>query len=315
MEILDVTQLEPRIKHSTIFSRFDSLLKGEELVIENDHDPKPLYYQLLAERGPVFGWDYLEAGPQVWRVSISKILSNQAEPSIGEIVAQDWRKAEILKKYGIDFCCGGKRTVREACTKQAIDFAQVNRELQQAENDLKDHGHQFNLWELDFLIDYIINNHHAYVSKSIPFLYELGNKVSAVHSNQHPELIQINQHLQALLQELSLHMRKEEVILFPYIKSLVHVRRNNTSIEAAPFGSIGNPIHQMEEEHTAAGDAFVEIKRLSNHYSLPTDACNSYRILYAKLAEFEQDLQQHIHLENNILFPKALLMEEKGNRS
>jgi regulator of cell morphogenesis and NO signaling len=311
METLDVTKLEPRIKHSTIFNRFDALFKGEELIIENDHDPKPLYYQLLAERGLVFGWDYLEAGPLVWKVSISKLLSTDAEQTIGEIVAHDWRKAEILKKYGIDFCCGGKRTVREACAKQAIDFTVVNSELVQAENDFKDQGHNFNLWELDFLIDFIINNHHAYVSKSIPFLYDLGNKVSAVHGSQHPELIQINQHLQLLLQELSLHMRKEEVILFPYIKSLVHVRRNNTSLEAAPFGSIGNPINQMEEEHTAAGDAFVEIKRLSNHYAVPTDACNSYRIFYAKLAEFEQDLQQHIHLENNILFPKALLMEGK----
>lgn len=311
MEILDVTQLEPRIKHSTIFSRFDGLSKGEELIIENDHDPKPLYYQLLAERGPVFGWDYLEAGPQVWKVSISKMLSGDAEPSIGEIVAQDWRKAEILKKYGIDFCCGGKRTVREACSKKGIDFAKVNHELKEVENDSKDTGHNFNLWELDFLIDFIVNNHHAYVSKSIPFLYELGNKVSAVHGSQHPELIQINQHLQSMLQELSLHMRKEEVILFPYIKSLVNASRNNISPEAAPFGSIGNPIHQMEEEHTNAGDAFVDIKRLSNHYTVPEDACNSYRILYAKLAEFEQDLQQHIHLENNILFPKALLMEKK----
>lgn len=312
MEILDVTQLEPRIKHSTIFNRFDSLFKGEELIIENDHDPKPLYYQLLAERGPVFGWDYLEAGPLVWKVSISKLLSTDAEQTIGEIVAHDWRKAEILKKHGIDFCCGGKRTVREACAKQAIDFTLVNRELTQAENDFKDQGHNFNLWELDFLIDFIINNHHAYVSKSIPFLYDLGNKVSAVHGSQHPELVQINQLLQMLLQELSLHMRKEEVILFPYIKSLVHVRRNNTAFEAAPFGSIGNPINQMEEEHTAAGDALAEIKRLSDHYAVPTDACNSYRILYAKLAEFEQDLQQHIHLENNILFPKALLMEGKN---
>jgi len=310
METLDVTQLEPRLKHPTIFKRFDALVKGEELIIENDHDPKPLYYQLMGERGPVFDWQYLEEGPLQWRVKITKGSTTDNEPSIGEIVASDWRKAEVLKRYGIDFCCGGKRTVREACEKSQLDYVRINKELKEIDAS-SSQVHHFNTWELDFLVDYIVNNHHQYVSKSIPFLYEIANKVAQVHGENHPELEKINYHVQVVVQELSQHMRKEELILFPYIKELVKAKRHNTPLSPAPFGSIANPIHMMEEEHTSAGDDLKAIESLSNYFTPPTDACNSYQILFLKLKEFQQDLFQHIHLENNILFPKALVLEQE----
>jgi len=310
METLDVTLLEPRLKHPTIFKYFDALPTGGELIIENDHDPKPLYYQLLSERGPVFNWQYLEEGPLHWRIQIRKGSSTSAEPTIGEIVASDWRKAEILKKHGIDFCCGGKRTVQEACQKKQLDYARISKELKEVENS-QNPTHHFNTWELDFLVDYIVNNHHQYVSTSIPFLFELSDKVSNVHGSAHPELMRINYHLQELLQELSQHMQKEEMILFPYIKELVKAKRLGTPMARAHFGSIANPITMMESEHTSAGDDLNSIETLSHNFTPPADACNSYQVFYAKLREFQQDLFQHIHLENNILFPKALELEQK----
>jgi regulator of cell morphogenesis and NO signaling len=229
--------------------------------------------------------------------------------SIGELVSQDWRKAEVFKKYAIDFCCGGKRTVAEACEKKGIDPALVEAELQQVEKQISDHPNNFNQWELDFLVDYIVNKHHKYVSEAIPFLDELSIKVSRVHGDHHPELSDIEQHTQDVIQELTMHMHKEEKILFPYIKHLVQAKRNKTSIAHPPFGTIANPINMMEAEHTSAGSSMEAIEALSGQFTVPVDACMSYRVLFAKLQEFQQDLHHHIHLENNILFPKALELE------
>ena len=229
--------------------------------------------------------------------------------SIGELVSKDWRKAEVFKKYGIDFCCGGKRTVAEACEKKGIDAALVEAELQQVEKWKSGNTNDFNHWELDVLADYIVNKHHKYVTEAIPFINELSLKVSRVHGDYHPELIEINQHTQDVIQELTLHMPKEEKILFPYIKHLVQAKRNKVSIARPPYGTIANPIKMMEAEHTSAGGSMEAIEELSSRFTVPADACMSYRVLFAKLQEFQQDLHQHIHLENNILFPKALELE------
>jgi regulator of cell morphogenesis and NO signaling len=229
--------------------------------------------------------------------------------TIGELVAQDWRKAEVFKKYGIDYCCGGKRTIAEACEKKGIDPNLVEVELQQLETRPANPSNNFDRWELDFLIDYILNNHHKYVADAIPFLDELSAKVYRVHGDNHLELIDIEQYTQDVIQELTMHMQKEEMILFPYIKELVKVKKDNSPMAPPPFGTIANPIRMMEAEHTSAGDAMKAIEELSNSFTPPVDACMSYRVLFAKLQEFQNDLHQHIHLENNILFPKALKLE------
>lgn len=231
-------------------------------------------------------------------------------PSIGELVARDWRKAEVFKKYNIDFCCGGKSTVEEACSKKGIDPAMVQMELKEIEGRSSSNSHNFNSWELDFLIDYIVNNHHKYVAEAMPFLDELSIKVARVHGDRHPELLAIRQHTEEIIQELTMHMRKEELILFPFIKQIVAADRERRSLATPPFGSIANPIGMMEEEHTMAGNLLELIETLSDQFTPPADACMSYRVLFAKLEEFQQDLHQHVHLENNILFPKALNLEE-----
>lgn len=309
-EILDVTVIEPRLKHPTIFEKFDALEAGDAFIIHNDHDPKPLYYQLLGERGQVFNWEYLENGPEVWRVKIGKNAEGEQEETIGELVARDFRKAQVFKKLGIDFCCGGKKTLTEVCSKKGLDIHKVEAELAIIDQQPAAAGQNFNNWNLDFFCDYIINTHHNYVRESIPFLSEMSQKVARVHGGGHPELIKVAEVFAAIASDLSMHLMKEENILFPYIKEMVEAQKAGRSLPASQFGEVANPIKVMEMEHEGAGEDLSEIRQLTNDYQIPAEACASYRILFQKLEEFENDLHQHVHLENNILFPKALELEK-----
>lgn len=310
-DILDVTVIEPRFKHPTIFQKFDSVSSGSSFIIHNDHDPKPLYYQLLAERGQIFTWEYLEDGPEVWKVKIAKRGEDEAqEETIGEMVTKDYRKAQIFKKLGIDFCCGGKKTLSEVSRKKGISLEQIKAELELLNTTDNSQGLNFDQWELDFLTDYVINTHHNYCRESIPFISEMANKVARVHGGNHPELVMVAQVFARIANDLTLHMQKEERILFPIIKELVSVKKSGGKMESNPFGNVTTPIQVMEMEHEQAGEDLVEIRKLTSDYTLPMDACNSYTILFKKLEEFENDLHKHVHLENNILFPKAIKLEK-----
>ncbi|MGZ5243355.1 MAG: DUF542 domain-containing protein, partial [Bacteroidia bacterium] len=161
IKTLDVFEIEPRLKHPTIFNWFDDLNPGNAFIIHNDHDPKPLYYQLLGERGNIFSWEYLQEGPEYWKVKIGKnALDGAGQPTIGEIAARDYRKAEVFKRMGIDFCCGGKKTIAEACEEVGISEAQLEAELLKAEEQKTSPAHNFDNWDIDFLTDYIVNTHH-----------------------------------------------------------------------------------------------------------------------------------------------------------
>ncbi|MBI2284795.1 MAG: iron-sulfur cluster repair di-iron protein [Bacteroidetes bacterium] len=311
--ILNVTLLEPKQKHPTIFVRFDLLSEGESLTIHNDHDPKPLYYQLLGERGNIFIWEYLEEGPEWWKVRISKRVTGENDETLGEIAAKDLRKAQVFKKYGLDFCCGGKKTVKEACAEKGLDVTKVEKELQQADALPASRPLPYGDWSLDFLADYIVNTHHSYVRKNLPDIKAYANKVMKVHGARHSELLRINQLVEEIYAELTAHLVKEEKILFPYIKELVAATNGTELLQASHFGTVQNPINMMEMEHEIVGKNLAEIRELSNDYTLPEDACASYSLLYRMLDEFEDDLHLHIHLENNILFPKALDIEKRLN--
>lgn len=308
IETLDVTVIEPKFKHPTIFQKFDELQEGEAFIIHNDHDPKPLYYQLIGERGNVFSWEYLESGPEYWEVKIKK-NNFSTEPTIGELVAKDFRKAEVFKKYNLDFCCGGKKTVTQACNEKKVDYMSVERELNKLDTVTESSSQKFDDWNLDFLVDYILNTHHVYVKKAIPLLLEYTSKVAKVHGSNHPEVIAIAHKFNEIANDLNNHMQKEEVILFPYIKQLIIAKSKNTNIPHNAFGTIKNPINMMEHEHDVVGNLFKEIKELSNNYNPPQDSCATYKVSFLKLKEFEEDLHQHIHLENNILFPKSIELE------
>ena len=305
---LDVTALEPRQKHPTVFARFDQLTEGEDLTIFNDHDPKPLYYQLLGERGDIFTWEYLEQGPEWWRVRIAKKISGSE--TLGQIAAKDLRKAKIFKKYGLDFCCGGKKTVRQACAEKGLDVTRIENELQQVDQ-VRDSGTiPYDQWDPAFLADYIVNTHHAYIRKNLPDILTYARKVMRVHGNRHPELVPLFQQVEQVEAELTAHLEIEEKVLFPHIKRLAAAAKGiQTNDELLP-GALVNPIQRMEDEHESVGNSLAAIRALTKDYTLPEDACASYSLLYRMLDEFENDLHLHVHLENNILFPKALQWEQ-----
>ncbi len=311
IDILDVSSIEPQFKHPKIFEKFDSLTSDQAFIIHNDHDPKPLYYQFLGERGQTFIWEYLENGPESWKVKITKKPENQMKETVGEMVARDYRKAQVFKSLGIDFCCGGKKTLDEVCKRKGLDIDQVNEKLASLSSGDQTPSLNFDKWELDFLSDYIINTHHQYVKENIPYICELANKVARVHGERHPEVIEIATQFNRIGKDLNLHLMKEENAVFPFIKELLKASKQMGDISTFSLDNMDTPARILEMEHEQIGEDMGIIRLLTNQYTLPLDACTSYRILYKKLEEFENDLFIHVHLENNILFPKALKLEKE----
>lgn len=310
LDVLDVTLIAPRLKHPTIFQKFDALKAGEGFIIHNDHDPKPLYYQLLGERGSIFTWTYLAEGPEVWEVRITKNSAEEAQ-TVGALVAKDYRRAQVFKKWGIDFCCGGKKSLDKVCLEKGIDKAKLEQELNSLADSEANKGLDYDSWDLGFLSDFIENTHHSFVRHAIPAIYEYTTKIARVHGGRHPELLQVAIIFAQVAAELDQHMEKEEKVLFPYIRRISKIKQQGKAMELPPFGSVKNPISMMEQEHEAAGEGLEKIRELTNNYTLPDDACTTYRITFQALQDFENDLHQHIHLENNILFPKAHTLEEE----
>lgn len=231
--------------------------------------------------------------------------------TIKSIVTQDYRAAAIFEKYSLDFCCKGGVTIDQACSEKNIDPALVYAELAQLANVSRENTPHFSEWPMDELIDYIVNVHHKFVRDSIPVIYAHTQKVAAVHGGNHPEVIEIARHFAIVAEELQRHMMKEELMLFPYIKFLIKAKRNGGAFTPPPFGTVQNPIRMMEAEHRAAGDELYEVRSLSKNYAPPEDACTTYRVSFKELQQFEEDLHQHVHLENNILFPKAIVLEQE----
>lgn len=231
--------------------------------------------------------------------------------TIGEYVAKDFRTAAIFSKYGIDFCCKGNRTIEEACDKKDIDTNQLMEQLNTVLSTKNDNEIDFKLWPLDLLADYIEKKHHRYVEEKTPMLLQFLDKLCKVHGESHPELFEINELFKGSAGELAQHMKKEELILFPFVKKMVKATLTDNLIEQPHFGTVKNPIAMMMQEHDTEGERFRKIAALSNNYTPPADACNTYRVTFAMLEEFEQDLHKHIHLENNILFPKAMVLEKE----
>lgn len=295
--LLEVFNIEPRLKHPTIFDHFDVLDSGESFIIKNDHDPKPLYYQLLGERGKDLIWNYLESGPEYWQVRLGKPLESETLETVGHIAAKDIRKAEVLKQLGVDFCCGGKQTLKEAAHSVGLDEIELRRRLNQSE-ELPIAGPPLNFkdWDIDFLSDYIKNVHHRYVREKGPIIQELAHKVADVHAQQHPELVNLSQELDAFLDDLYHHLDKEEKQLFPATK-------NEQELTSKQVDQL---IQFLISEHEDSGKELQQLRKITQNYTLPANACNSYTSLFSQIESFESDLLQHIHLENNILFPKLL---------
>lgn len=237
-------------------------------------------------------------------------MNLQEMTTIGDFVAKDYRTAAIFTKYGIDFCCKGQRTIDEVCKKMAINEDHLLEELNVVLGTKNDSGVDFSDWSLDLLIDYIEKTHHRFVEEKTGILIPLLDKLCSVHGDNHPELFEINTLFKDCAKELASHMKKEELILFPFIKEMIAATKSHGSIGKPFFETVKNPIAAMMNEHEVEGERFKTISALTHNYTSPEDACNTYKVTYAMLQEFEHDLHKHIHLESNILFPKAKALEK-----
>lgn len=218
----------------------------------------------------------------------------------------------VFEKMKIDYCCGGNQPLNEACLQAGLEVEEVVRLLSQGgSTDAGAEATNLQSLALAQLADYIVTKHHVFTRAELERLTALLDKVCSVHGMNHPELFKIQSEFQTLRAELEPHMLKEERILFPYISRLETAVCANGPAPFAPFGTVRNPITAMMREHDAAGEILKTIRQLSGNFALPEDACFSYRTLYSALEELEADLHQHIHLENNILFPRAIEIENQ----
>lgn len=232
------------------------------------------------------------------------------EKYIRDFVAEDFRTAAIFSKHKIDFCCRGDRSIVEVCKKKNIDLDSILSDLDRVINSASEQSIDYKSWPSDLLADYIQKKHHRYVTEKTPVLKQFLNKLCKVHGERHPELYKINELFTQSTNELSKHMIEEETVLFPYIRKMIEAKNSGSPQPTFSYSSVENPIENMLHEHDAEGERFREIARLTNDYTLPEDACNTYRVAFQMLEEFEKDLHLHIHLENNILFRDAVSLEK-----
>ena len=230
-------------------------------------------------------------------------MKNLASEKVGNIVASNFRTSRVLTAYGIDFCCKGGVSLREACERQGAPLEKVIEALEQSFR--KDDPNHFDSMPLDALVQLILDKHHEYIRSMCPALKIYLEKLCRVHGERHPEIHKIRKLFDEAAIALMDHMLKEEIVLFPFIQTLVKAEATGSPAPSPSFGHIDNPIQRMELEHETEGERFHQISTLSNDYQCPSDGCQTYMATYALLKEFEEDLHQHIHLENNILFPKA----------
>lgn len=230
--------------------------------------------------------------------------------TVAELALEIPGATRVFENLGIDYCCGGKRSLVDACATAGVTFEEVQRSLelttaspaQGAEPD-------FQTATMEQLIKHIVGKHHSFTRLEVARLRALLEKVCAAHGANHPELRRINVLFRELGADMEAHMMKEEQVLFPFIVRMETAARQHAPLPQSPFGTVANPVRMMMVEHDRAGELVKEIRVLSSNYAAPSDGCLSYQTLYAAFAALEKDLHQHIHLENNILFPRAVEVE------
>lgn len=235
-------------------------------------------------------------------------MKNLASMKVSQIVAQNYKTAKVFTAHGIDFCCNGGIPLKEACQQKEVSLNTLVEKIEQALKEPEEIN--FSSMPIDTLAQYIVQTHHHYVRTTLPALTTYLTKLCQVHGERHPELFEIKALFMASAQELTQHMAKEEQVLFPYIQALAASVKGTYPLSEPHFGHIQNPISMMQAEHEQEGERFRKIATLSNNYTPPKGACQTYRVAFSVLQEFEHDLHKHIHLENNILFPKATLAFE-----
>lgn len=227
------------------------------------------------------------------------------QKTIGEVVAADYRTAEIFERHGIDFCCGGKIPIIEACKSKGIDPATLISELESLQQEPVDRSQNYSSWTLSFLADYIVNTHHLYLKENDEQIVAYARKIASVHGERHPEVVQIAAIFEKIATDMVAHLKEEEEIFFPALKRAEAAKTNGSQPDAVDRETIRNSLVRLHRDHEEVGDAIHEIRHLANGFKIPDDVCNTFMLTYRKLEEFENDLHKHVHLENNILFLKA----------
>lgn len=238
-------------------------------------------------------------------------MQNFTTKTIREIAVAMPATTRVFEEYKIDFCCGGGRSFYDACQFAGVAAEIVSQKIDQILNAQTEDFDSPENKTASELIDYILEKHHVFTKQEIKRLFPLMEKVRRKHGEAHAELFFLENDFFALCSELTAHMRKEENVLFPFIKHLEMSNANNLSSLPPPFKTIKNPVKTMMAEHDAAGDFLRKMREITNDYALPADACPSFQALYFGLEELEKDLHRHIHLENNVLFPAAEKLEQK----
>lgn len=231
--------------------------------------------------------------------------------TIGEVVAHDNRTSSVFKIHNMNYCCGGKQKIEEVCRENKIDVQLLLEELADVMNTSKEKRETYNEWSLSELADYIEKTHHRYCDAKISEIKSYLERIVHEHGLEYPELLAINKLFLETAGEMTAHMKKEELILFPFIRKMVKAMENGEILTPPYFGTVENPIAMMEEDHSDEGTRFDKIRELSKDYEIPQNGCYIHKITIALLKQFEEDLHQHIHLENNILFPKAIELEKE----
>jgi len=310
MENIEIRALQEQFNQDALLETFDQLQPGESFILVKNQNPLSLYSRLEQDRKHRFYWKYLKRGPHYWKVEVQRI-KNYADRKLGNLVAENYRYAPVFKEFELDYCQHGEQTLEQACKRKHINLEEVLYHLSQVEHMADRSKIKFNEWNVEQLIDYIVDHHHKYLREKLPDVLVQAQKVAKKHGRNYSETKAISYHFSLLHDEIMEHMKKEEKILFPYIKKLFDVQNGKAEFEKPVFQTVDNPIRKMVSEHDITGSEMKLLRKYSNDYTLPEDACETFRQLYENLKEIEEDLELHIHLENNILFPKAQVIEKE----
>lgn len=238
-------------------------------------------------------------------------MTLSTEKTVREYATGTHGATRVFEKLKIDYCCGGGRSLSDACAAAGVEVAEVERLLEEAGDQRPGGPEVAASGSLSRLIDYILDTHHTFTREETGRITALAEKVATKHGANHPELLTVRDLFAKLCDDLRPHMLKEETVLFPYVKRMEQAAAAGWPAPPAPFGTVANPVRVMTLEHDAAGDILRALRAAANDYAAPADACISYRVLYGALEEFERDLHRHIHLENNVLFPRAAGLEQE----
>jgi regulator of cell morphogenesis and NO signaling len=234
-----------------------------------------------------------------------------ADQTLGDLVRGDARAALVFERFGLDFCCGGRRSLADAARAHAVAVEDVVHALTALGDAAADDREPAEWRDLDLLVRHIVEHHHAYVRHTSPTILAWLDRLVERHGARHPELAEVRHVFAAMTEEMTTHMMKEEHILFPAIHELAIAARNGTHHPPSPFGTVAHPIRVMEDDHEQAGELLARLEALTGHFTPPEDACTTFRTCYGELARYERDLHRHVHLENHVLFPRAVELEQR----